>query len=126
MVDGGKSGPVGALYATRQHVLKIVGGLDDTALRRSVLPSGWNWLEMIKHLTCDEELFWIPRGGRRASMKRSTSLQTPSARASWRVADTVPAAYMLAGYRTQIEQSNTIIAATELTAPGIRHIRRRP
>ncbi|MBA3528101.1 MAG: DUF664 domain-containing protein [Propionibacteriaceae bacterium] len=86
MVDGGKSGPVGALCATRQHVLKIVGGLDDTALRRLVLPSGWNWLEMIKHLTCDEELLWFRAvvAGRAWSDRPLANTQRPSVLAGGR------------------------------------------
>lgn len=116
MVDRTKSSLLSALEGTRRHVLEIVDGLDDTALRRSVLPSGWNCLEMIKHLTYDEEVFWF-RAVVAGEQEAIDLLQTPHARASWRVPDAVAAADVLADYRRQIEQSNIIIAATELTTP---------
>ena len=59
MNDRTKSALLDALNATRRHVLDIIDGLDDEALRRPVLPSGWSCLDMIKHLTYDEEIFWF-------------------------------------------------------------------
>ena len=47
------------LTGQRRHVLGILEGLDDADLRRPVLPSGWSCLDMIKHLTYDEEIFWF-------------------------------------------------------------------
>lgn len=118
MTDSTKSDLLHALDATRHHVLEIVAGLDDAALRRSVLPSGWTCLDLVKHLTYDEEIFWF-RAVVAGEQEAIDLLQTPEARASWRVADDVPAADVLAGYRSQIERSNAIIAATDLeTAPA--------
>jgi hypothetical protein len=105
-----------ALDATRHHVLEIVDGLDEEALRRSVLPSGWSCLDMIKHLTYDEEIFWF-RAVVAGEQEAIELLQTPSAQASWRAADDVSGAEVLDAYRAEIERSNTIIAATELGAP---------
>ena len=39
------------LQQERDHVLGAVEGLSDGALRRLVLPSGWNCLGMVQHLT---------------------------------------------------------------------------
>jgi len=107
---------LGALDAAREHVLDIVDGLDDEALRRPVLPSGWSCLDMIKHLTYDEEIFWfraIVAGEREAI----DLLQTADARASWKVADGIAAADVLAGYRNEIARSNAIVAAIDLDQP---------
>jgi hypothetical protein len=48
------------LRGTREHVLGIVDGLDDAALRRQVLPTGWSCLSMLSHLAYDIEQFWFP------------------------------------------------------------------
>jgi len=105
-----------ALDAAREHVLQIIDGLDDEALRRPVLPSGWSCLDMIKHLTYDEEIFWF-RAIVAGEQEAIDLLQTPDARASWTVTDNVAAADVLADYRDQIARSNVIIASTELDRP---------
>src|SRR6478609_8397522 len=43
----------------RGHLLGILEGLDDDTMHRSVLPSGWNCLELVHHLTFDVERFWF-------------------------------------------------------------------
>jgi hypothetical protein len=107
---------LGALDSTRQHVLSIVDDLDDAALRRPVLPSGWSCLDMVKHLTYDEEIFWF-RAIVAGEQEAIELLSTPEARASWTVDSTVSAAAVLSDYRAQIERSNAIVAATDLHAP---------
>jgi hypothetical protein len=47
------------LDVQREHVFGILDGLDETALRRPVLPSGWTSLGMVKHLALDVERFWF-------------------------------------------------------------------
>ncbi|MDQ4097300.1 MAG: DinB family protein, partial [Actinomycetota bacterium] len=44
----------------RTHAIGILEGLDEEALRRPVLPSGWSCLEMVGHLA-DLERFWFRR-----------------------------------------------------------------
>ena len=39
-----------SLNNQREHVLGILDGLPDDALRRPVLPSGWTCLGMVQHL----------------------------------------------------------------------------
>ena len=116
MNDDTKAALLNALNATRQHVLDIIDGLDDEALRRPVLPSGWSCLDMIKHLTYDEEIFWF-RAVVAGEQEAIDLLETPQAQASWKVADAVPAADVLADYRLEIERSNAIVAATALDSP---------
>ena len=47
------------LAAQRRHVLGILEGLDEQALRLPVLPSGWTCLGLVQHLTLDVERFWF-------------------------------------------------------------------
>lgn len=47
------------LQAQRAHVLSAFAGLDDEAMRRSVVPSGWTPLALLHHLTVDVELWWF-------------------------------------------------------------------
>ena len=42
----------------RSHALTILEGLNETDLRRPILPSGWSCLEMIAHLVALER-FWF-------------------------------------------------------------------
>jgi hypothetical protein len=60
-----KAGPGGEradlcafLAAQRQAVLDVIDGLDEAALRRTVLPSGWTPLGLIEHLA-GAERFWF-------------------------------------------------------------------
>ena len=43
----------------RQHVVSDLDGLDEEKLRRAVLPSRWNCLGLLGHLTNDVERFWF-------------------------------------------------------------------
>src|SRR5262245_55172081 len=47
------------LSAQRDHALGILEGLDEVALRRPVLPSGWTCLGLVQHLALDIERFWF-------------------------------------------------------------------
>ena len=40
-------------------MLGIIDGLTEDQLRRPVLPSGWNCLGMLQHLTISDERFWF-------------------------------------------------------------------
>ena len=48
-----------ALNSQRDHVLGILDGLSDEALRRPVLPTGWSCLALVRHLTVDVEQLWF-------------------------------------------------------------------
>lgn len=111
-----KAALLGALEATRRHALAIVDGLAEADLRRPVLPSGWSCLDMIKHLTFDEEIFWFRAvmAGEHAAIEL---LETPAARASWKAETELSAAEIVDRYRTEIARSNAIIEAADLDAP---------
>ncbi len=113
MQDRTKAALLKSLATQREHVLGILDGLPDEALRRPVLPSGWTCLGLVRHLTFDVERFWFrdviagePRGG----------ADVPDN--AWHVGPDVPAEAVFGAYRQEIERANAVIAVTPLdTAP---------
>jgi uncharacterized damage-inducible protein DinB len=99
------------LSAQRAHVLGILEGLDEEALRRSVLPSGWTCLGLVQHLALDVERFWF----RCIVASEQTAIDGLSADA-WHVGAEVPAAAVFDVYRQEIDRANAIITATPLSA----------
>lgn len=102
------------LNGQRRHVLGAVDGLDDEALRRPVLPSGWSCLGLIQHLTFDGEQFWF---GAVVAADREIIDGFDDASDTWNVDPSVGAAEVLDRYRLEIERSDAVIAATSLDAP---------
>ncbi|HEY3503540.1 MAG TPA: DinB family protein [Actinocatenispora sp.] len=98
-----------ALTEQRDHVLGILDGLDDDALRRPVLPSGWTCLGLVRHLTLDVERFWFS-----VVTDGHPDLLVPGD--AWDAAD-LPAATVLDEYRQEIERADAVIAATPLSRP---------
>src|SRR3954447_1302500 len=47
-----------ALLVQQQRIVSVLAGLDDAAMHRPVLPSGWSCAGMIQHLTC-MTTFWF-------------------------------------------------------------------
>ncbi len=105
------------LSAQRNHVLGILEGLDEDALRRPVLPSGWTCLGLVRHLALDVERFWF-----RGIVAGEQTVIDELAEApddAWRVGSDVPAAAVFDVYRQEIDRANAIITATPLdTAPA--------
>jgi hypothetical protein len=103
-----------SLTAQREHVLGILEGLSDEALRRPVLPSGWTCLGLVRHLAIDVERFWFRSiiAGQQVEPRESDA-------AVWQVSPDEPAESVLGLYRREIELANDIIAVTALdTAPA--------
>lgn len=105
------------LNAQRDHVLGILEGLDEEALRRPVLPSGWSCLGLLRHLALDDERFWF-RGvvaGEQSVIDEVSGVPGDA----WQVGPDVPAEAVFDLYRQEIERANAIITATPLdTAPA--------
>ena len=101
------------LNAQRQHALGILEGLDEEALRRPVLPSGWSCLGMVRHLAALER-FWF-----RAVVAGEPMIGDGLGEDhdEWRVAPDVPAAAVIAAYRDAAAFSDVVITATPLDAP---------
>lgn len=94
----------------REHVLGILAGLPDEALRRPVLPSGWTCLGLVHHLAVDVERFWV-RGvaaGEAIDFYDSTG---------WQPSPDEPAGAVLELYRQEIKRANAILAVIDLDAP---------
>jgi hypothetical protein len=89
------------LHDQRRHVLGILDGLDDAALRRAVLPTGWTCAGMVAHLAMDVERFWF--GAVVAGDPAVIAEMTDRENDVWQVPTDRPAAYALADYRRQIE-----------------------
>lgn len=106
---------IASLNSQRNHVLGILDGLSDDALRRPVLPSGWTCLGMVRHLTISDERFWF--SGIVAGNPACVTTSDEEYQAIWQVGPRVPAETVLAGYRQEIERADAIIAATPLDAP---------
>lgn len=89
----------------REHVLGILDGLDEEALRRPVLPSGWNCLGLVRHLTHDVERGWF-----RAVVAGEPNVVDDHGDA-WQVPAGTTAGAVLDGYRAEIERANAVLAA---------------
>lgn len=99
------------LASQRRHILGALDGLDDEALRRPVLPSGWSCLGLVNHLALDDERFWF-----RAVVAGERAVIDSLAGDAWRVDPATPAQEVLARYREEIERADAVIAATPLHA----------
>jgi uncharacterized damage-inducible protein DinB len=101
------------LNSQRAHALKILDGLDDDALRRPILPSGWTCLGLLQHLALDVERFWF-----RAVVAGEQAVIDEFADApdAWQVGSDVPAAAVLDRYRQETARADAIISATSLDA----------
>jgi uncharacterized damage-inducible protein DinB len=74
-----------------------------------VLPTGWNCLGLVSHLTYDVERFWF------RAVVTGESVDFPDD--AWSVPTDMPAASVLQNYRQEIERADEIIEATDLDAP---------
>ena len=97
------------LQAQRRHVLGILEGLDEEALRRPALPSGWTPVGLVNHLSVDVERFWFRAvvAGEAEAVEGVLSATSDG----WQVDDAIPAAEVLATYRREIELADAIVAA---------------
>ena len=109
MAEAEAGGEIRALLATldsqRGHVLGILEGLPDGALRRAALPSGWTCLGLVRHLALDVERFWF----RAVVAGEQVDLETGAD--AWQVGPDVPAEDVLGLYRQETELADAIIAA---------------
>ncbi|MDQ2744566.1 MAG: DinB family protein [Chloroflexota bacterium] len=104
------------LDAQRNHVLGILEGLSEEALRRPVLPSGWSCLGLVHHLALDVERFWF-----RAVVAGDQAVIDSLADAgnAWQVGLEVTAGEVSDLYRQEVDRANATIAATPLDAAPV-------
>ena len=94
-------------------MLGILEGLDDEQLRRSVLPSGWSCLGLVKHLALSDEHYWFRciMGGESLEFFSENDLNNGG---DWRVAPEETSESIFALYRAEWARSNEIVAVTPL------------
>ena len=119
--DPEKDALLAALDGQRGHILSMLDGLDEQQLRRSVLPSGWHSLGLVRHLTGVED-YWFRRSanGETTGTAASSgdSITTGGNEADdWAVPEHHPADTVVDRYRRAAARSNEIIEATSLDAP---------
>lgn len=105
---------LGALGSKRTHVLGILEGLDEEALRRPVLPSGWTCLGLVHHLALDVEKLWfraVTAGERTAIEEILGSEDT-----GWHPAPERSAEDVFALYRREAALADTALAGVDLDA----------
>ena len=102
------------LNAQRKHVLGILEGLDEEALRRPVMPSGWSCLGLVRHLALDDERFWFR--GIVAGDQTVIDQVAEDPDDAWQVGSDVPVEPVFDMYRQQIDLTNAIITTTPLDA----------
>lgn len=102
------------LDSQRHHVIEILNGLDDDALRRPILPSGWTCLGLVHHLALDVERFWFRAviAGEQDVIAQLEATSNP-----WEVDQNVPTESIFATYRNEIALANAIIERMPLDAP---------
>ncbi|MBB2891056.1 DUF664 domain-containing protein [Flexivirga oryzae] len=103
-----------ALQEARNHVLEAVDGLEAADLHRAVLPSGWNMLGLVQHLTIDVERLWFNAvaAGDSAAIAH---FDRPSN--AWRVPTDAPPDLVLTAYRHECAKADRVLADTEFDAP---------
>jgi hypothetical protein len=102
------------LRIQRRHVLGILEGLDEGALRRPVLPSGWTCLGLVRHLAMDVEEFWF----RAVTAADGEAIEELAATGddAWKVGADISAADVFARYREECDRADAIVEATALAA----------
>jgi hypothetical protein len=110
-----------SLQAQRRHVLGILDGLDDEALRRPMLPSRWTCAGLVRHLAMDVERFWFRAvtEGNPAIMDEPEGTGDPADEGdnNWLVGPQVPAGAVLDLYRREAQLADAVIVRTALDSP---------
>jgi Protein of unknown function (DUF664) len=97
------------LNRQRSHVLGVMKGLPEEALRRPALPSGWTCLGMLRHLAVDDERFWF----RGVAAGEPVDLNDPT---GWQPSPDESAAAVFELYRQEIAASDVVLADLDLDA----------
>lgn len=103
------------LQGVRRHVLRAVDGLDDEALRRPVLPSGWTCLGLVHHLALDVEQFWFR--GVVAGDPDVIAWHEADHGDPWVVPAETSAQEVLDLYRRETARADELLAAADWDAP---------
>ncbi|MFC6707614.1 DUF664 domain-containing protein [Flexivirga alba] len=115
MTDTGlKATTLAALQDARDHVLEAVDGLGPADLRRAVLPSGWNMLGLVNHLTVDVERLWFSAV---AAGDPAAIAQFDAPSNAWHVPPDVPPDAVLTAYHDECARADRVLADADFGAP---------
>jgi hypothetical protein len=106
--DGEREVLLAHLRAQRRHVVGILDGLDEDALRRPVLPSGWSCLGLVQHLALDVERFWF------RAVVAGEQVELEAGDGAWQVPADRPAAAVFELYQREIALADAIVSARAL------------
>lgn len=101
---------LGSLAWKRSHILEALEGLDEAALNRVHVASGWTPLDLVRHLTIDVERYWF-----RAVMAGEPEAVAFAAgdNSGWRLGTPRTYADVVAAYRAETAHSDRILSALE-------------
>lgn len=97
----------------RQHVLSVVGALEEEQRRTSTLPSGWTPIGLVRHLTHSDERYWFHA----VVAGRPLDGFPTEPNGDWLVPNDLATGTVLEEYRDAIATSNEIIGKTALDDP---------
>jgi hypothetical protein len=98
------------LGSQRRHVLGVLQGLSDEALRRPVLPSGWTCLALVRHLAIDVERLWF----RGVVGGEPVDFDDPS---GWQPGPDATAETVFGLYRQEIALADAVLAGADPEVP---------
>jgi uncharacterized damage-inducible protein DinB len=99
-----------SLAAQQRRVLGILDGLDDAALRRPVLPSGWSCAGMVRHLTLMTR-FWF------VEVMTGAPIDRPQDHDDFHVDPSCSASAVLDAYRQETERGLALVHDLPLDTP---------
>jgi hypothetical protein len=102
-----------SLTIWRQHILHAFDDLTESELRRPVLPSGWSYAGLVRHLTWDVEQFWFQ------AVQAGEPMDLDAVTNAWIVPDSMTTAEVIANYESAIARNDAIVRTTPLDADPI-------
>lgn len=102
-----------ALQDTRDHVLEAVDGLGAADLRRAMLPSGWEIVGLVNHLTIDVERLWF-NAVAAGDPTAIAHFDAPSN--AWHVPTDTEPSVVIDAYRDECARADRALAGLDLDA----------
>lgn len=98
------------LASGRGHVLRGVDGLENHAMGRTLVPSGWTVTQLLNHLAFDDEMFWI------SAVLGGDDRAIAELHNGW-ASKPMTGAEAINIYKREIARSDEVLAKIDLDAP---------
>lgn len=98
------------LAGERRHVLRTVDGLENDAMDRTLVPSGWTMTQLLNHLAFDDEMFWI------SAVLGGDDRAIAELHNGW-AAEPMTGSVAVNIYKREITRSDEVLATIDLDAP---------